>query len=178
MKRTQLRTMKAIAAAAMMTLTSIAAGVGYARAEVVGRIQVDQWTVEANATNGTFQNCTTSASYGNGAKVMFILTRQGNWGIGILNPGFNFTPGANGKIVYWVDENRPRGGDAKAMSEKMMLVQLADSTQLFEEIRGGSIMYFKVGNNTYQITLNGTGAALSALIGCARQYSAEARVTQ
>lgn len=178
MKRTTLTALKALAAAAMMTAASITVGMATgARAEVMARYQTNQWTVEANGTDGAFRNCSMSATYGR-SKVMFVLTREGSWGIGVTSPDFNLTPGATGRVAYWVDDVIPRGGNARAIDARTLLVPLENSTQLFEEFRLGSMMNIKAGNQTFQFSLNGTSAALAALTGCARRHSQEARVVR
>ena len=176
MKRNTLTAVKALAAAAMMTVASITIGMATgARAEVAGRQQVNQWVVEANTLNGAFNNCTISANYSRGTKVIFMLTHNGQWAVGVMNPAFNLSPGATGRVSYWVDDVLPRGGNATAVNDKTLLLPLDNSTQLFEEFRLGSMMNIKVGNETFQFSLNGTSAALAALIGCARRHSQEAR---
>jgi len=178
MTRSTMGVLKAIAAAATMTAISITMGMASgARAEVVARYDADQWLVEANAADGAFQNCTVTADYGRGAKVMFMLTREGNWGIGIVNPGFNLKAGSTGQVAYWIDDGRARSGRAKALSATSLMVMLADSAQLFDEIRGGSRMYLKVGDDTFNLTLDGTNTALAALVGCARRHQQNARAT-
>lgn len=178
MKRSKHGALKAIAVAVAMTATSITLGMaGSARAEVVARYDADQWLVEANASDGAFQNCTVTADYGRGAKVMFMLTREGNWGIGIVNPSFNLNAGMTGQVAYWIDDGRARSGKAKALSAKSLMVMLAASEQLFDEIRSGSRMYLKVGDETFNLTLNGTNTALAALVGCARRHQQNARAS-
>ncbi len=176
MKRNTLTAVKALAAAATMTVASITIGMATgARAEVAARYQANQWMVEAHTLNGAFNNCTISANYSRGTKVMFMLTHDGRWSIGVMNPAFNLNPGASGQVSYWVDDVLPRGGRAMAVNDKTMLLPLENSTQLFEEFRLGSMMNIKVGNETFQFSLNGTSAALAALVGCARRHSQEAR---
>jgi len=144
---------------------------GLAGAEVVQRYTTGSWTVEANAENGTLQNCTALGQYGGGASVLFMLTRSLVWGIAINNPRWNWRPDTEGAVTYWIDSNGRRNGRAKALSPTRLLVPLADSQQLFLEIRQGNTMFFEPqGANTFSITLVGTSVALNELLACVRRY--------
>lgn len=161
--------MRRILATALATVTLLAAGA--ANAEVIQRYSTGSWTVEANATNGSFQNCSATGQYGGGASVLFMLTRTFNWGIGIVNPSWNWRTGSEGDISYWVDSYQRRSGRARALSPNNLLILLADSQQLFQEIRGGNTMYFEPsGAKGFTITLVGTSVALNELLACVKRY--------
>lgn len=152
------------AAAAMMLA-------GPARAEVLQRYNTGAWVVEANANSGGFQNCTATGKYGGGASVVFMLTRTMNWGIAINNPAWNWRPGSRGPISYWVDGGSARRNNATAMTQSRLLILLADSSRLFEEIRLGDRMYFRPdGHDAFSMTLKGTSVALNELMSCVRKY--------
>ena len=52
-----------------------------------------------------------------------------------------------------------------------LLIPLADSQQLFHEIRQGNRMFFEPeGANSFSITLVGTSVALNELMACVRRY--------
>jgi len=144
---------------------------GKADAQVLQRYSTGQWVIEANATKNVFQNCTATGSYGGGAQVVFMLTRNLVWGVGIENPKWNWTPQSQGDLTYWVDGRAPRTSKARALSRTRLLILLADSKQLFEEIRRGNRMYFRPhGHNAFNITLMGTSVALNELMSCVRRY--------
>jgi len=144
---------------------------GKADAQVLQRYNTGQWVIEANATKNVFQNCTATGRYGGGAQVVFMLTRNLVWGIGIENPKWNWTPQSQGDLSYWVDGRSPRTGKTRALSRTRLLILLADSKQLFEEIRRGNRMYFRPhGHNVFNITLIGTSVALNELMSCVRRY--------
>lgn len=144
---------------------------GAANAEVVHRYTAGNWTIAANATNGSFQNCTATGQYGGGASVLFMLTRTFNWGIGITNPAWNWRTGTEGNVTYWVDSYARRSSRARALSGTELMILLADSQQLFQEIRGGNTMYFEpTGAKGFSITLVGTSVALNELLTCVRRY--------
>jgi hypothetical protein len=147
----------------------LAAGVTHA--EVVQRYSSGSWTITANATGGAFQNCTATGQYGGGATVLFMLTRSLNWGIGITNPSWNWRTGSEGDVTYWVDSYSRRRNKARALSPTELMILLADSRQLFQEIRAGNTMYFEPhGANSFSITLGGTSVALNELLACVRRY--------
>lgn len=149
----------------------VLARAGAAEAQVLQRYNTGQWLVEANATRGTFQNCTATGTYGGGAKVMLMLTRNMVWGVGIDNPTWNWAPQSQGDITYRVDSRRPRSSRARALSRTRLLIVLADSRRLFEEIRRGSRMNFRPhGHAAFGITLRGTSVALNELVACIRRY--------
>jgi hypothetical protein len=144
---------------------------GEAGAQVLQRYNTGQWVIEANASEGVFQNCTATGKYGGGAQVVFMLTNKLVWGIAIVNPRWNWTPKSEGDLTYWVDGRAPRTSRVRAMSSTHLLILLADSTQLFQEIRRGSKMYFRPhGHNVFSITLHGTSVALNELLACAQKY--------
>lgn len=131
--------------------------------------RVGPWTVRANYSGGEFQNCTITSDYGRGVTGMFMLTRQMAWGLGVDNPAWNLNVNAKGMVSYWVDNRGVRQGQASAISRSLLLVPLADSRQLFEEIRWGAILYFRVDSDTYNLTLNGTAVALDELLRCVQR---------
>lgn len=144
---------------------------GTAGAQVLQRYNTGSWVLEANATSGTFQNCTATGSYGGGASVLFMLTRDLVWGVAITNPRWNWRVGSEGSVTYRVDSFQSRNGRGRALSPTRLLVSLADSQQLFREIRGGNTMYFQPqGAAPFSITLVGTSVALNELIACVRRY--------
>ncbi len=159
--------LKGLATAAIMAFSAASAD-----ADVIRSYRVGQWQVEANATNGSFRNCSASSSYGGGARVMFMLTRQLTWGLGISNPTWTWRPGSTGNVTYWVDNHSARTHRAQAMSRTSLVISLTDSTALFQQVRAGHRMYFRPhGNNKqFSMTLNGTSAALSALLECVRRF--------
>lgn len=144
---------------------------GAANAEVIQRYSAGNWTITANTTNGSFQNCIARGQYGGGASVLFMLTRTFNWGIGITNPAWTWRTGTEGDVSYWVDSYARRRSRARALSGTELLMLLADSQQLFQEIRGGNTMYFEpTGAKGFSITLVGTSVALNELLNCVRRY--------
>jgi hypothetical protein len=144
---------------------------GAAGADVLQRYSTGSWTIEANADRGTFQNCTATGTYGGGASVLFMLTRDVVWGIAINNPRWNWRSGSEGPLNYWIDSWSRRSGRARALSATRLLVPLEDSQQLFREIRQGNTMYFEPeGASGFSITLIGTSVALNELMACVRRY--------
>ncbi len=161
--------MRRILATALAVTSLLAAGA--ANAEVIQRYSTGSWTIEANARNGALQNCTATGQYGGGASVLFMLTNTFNWGVGIINPSWNWRTGTEGDIAYWVDSYQRRNGRARALSPSELMILLADSQQLFQEIRGGNTMYFEpAGAKSFSITLVGTSVALNELLSCVRRY--------
>ena len=149
--------------------TSLA--IGAADAEVIQRYSTGSWTIEANARNGALQNCTATGQYGGGASVLFMLTNTFNWGVGVINPSWNWQTGTEGDITYWVDSYQRRNGRARALGPNELMILLADSQQLFQEIRGGDTMYFEpAGAKGFTITLVGTSVALNELLTCVHRY--------
>jgi hypothetical protein len=153
--------------AAVMTCFAVCG----ANAEVLQRYSTGQWEIEANATRGSFENCTATGQYGGGASVMFMLTRTFTWGVAVTNPRWNWEKGTEGNVSYWVDSFQRRQGRVRALGSTELMVLLADSQQLFQEIRGGDTMYFQPqGADQFSITLIGTSVALNELMACVRRY--------
>ncbi len=156
--------------APILGLTAFLAA-GVTHAEVIQRYTTGSWDITANATNGAFQNCIATGQYGGGASVLFMLTRTFNWGVGITNPSWNWKTGTEGDVTYWVDSFSRRNGRARALSGTGLMILLADSQQLFQEIRGGNTMYFEpAGAKGFSITLVGTSVALNELLVCVRRH--------
>lgn len=159
---------KFLACAAAAAFTAFAAS---AAAQVLQRYDTGQWVVEANASGGSFSNCTATGSYGGGAQVMFMLTNRGKWGMGITNPRWNWRPDSKGPVTYWIDGWQQRRATATATNSTRLIMMLEDSTQLYEEIRAGLKMYIRPdGNDSFSVTLNGTSVALNELMACVRKY--------
>ena len=157
--------------ATIFAMTGLLAAGAAANAEVIQRYSTGSWNITANATNGAFQNCVASGQYGGGAAVLFMLTRTFNWGIGITNPAWSWRTGSEGDVTYWVDSYARRRSRARALGPNELMILLADSQQLFHEIRGGNTMYFEpTGAKGFSITLVGTSVALNELLVCVRRH--------
>ena len=139
-------------------------------AEVVERRQVNQWVLEANYGDGSLQNCTIKAPYGGGSEVLFMLTRDVKWGLGVRNPSWNLNAGNTGEVRYWVDQLQRRTATGRAINRNLLLVPLADSRQLFEELRWGNVLYFTIDRDTFNMTLKGTAVALDQLLSCVQRH--------
>jgi hypothetical protein len=159
-------------AIALAGLTMCAGVVTSADAQVLRRQVMGQWVIQANGQNGVFRNCTATSNYGGSSRVMFMLTRTATWGLGITNASWNWNPGSRGLVTYWVDNYAQRTDNAQSLSRTSLVIMLADSTSLFQQIRAGHRMYFRPhGNNaSFSMTLRGTSGALSALLNCVRDF--------
>jgi hypothetical protein len=156
--------------APLLALTALLA-TGAANADVIQRYTTGSWDIEANTTSGSFQNCTATGQYGGGASVMFMLTRTFTWGVAVTNPRWDWKTGTEGDITYWVDSYQRRQGRVRALAPTELMVLLADSQQLFQEIRAGDTMYFEPrGVDRFSITLVGTSVALNELLACVRRH--------
>lgn len=155
--------------AAVMSALALFGLAGPAAADVAERQQVGMWLMEANYNGGNFQNCTIKAGYGPNAEVIFLLTREITWGIGIRNSTWNLNTGNSGTVRFRVDQLVTRSAVAKALSPSLLLVPLPNSRQLFEEIRWGNYLYLGIGDETFNLTLRGTAVALDALMDCVRR---------
>lgn len=158
--------MKAVICAAVIMLWA-----PVAMAQVLDRYNTGAWVVQANAQNGAFSNCTASGSYGGGAGVVFMLTNKMAWGVSLNKPDWTWKIGSRGRVSYWVDGGRPRSGSASATAPTRLILPLADSNGLFQEIRSGDRLYFQPdGHSQFSMTLKGTSVALAELMGCVRKY--------
>jgi hypothetical protein len=155
---------------ALAAVLATTAGAESALAEVVERRQVNQWVLEANYGNGALQNCSIKASYGAGAEVLFMVTRDVKWGMGVRNASWNLNTGNKGQVRYWVDQHARRTATATAINRNLLAVPLADSKQLFDEIRWGNVLYFTVDRDTFNMTLKGTAVALDQLLNCVQRH--------
>ena len=144
---------------------------GTAFAETFQRYSTGMWTIEASGDSGAFKHCSATGQYGGGSSVIFLLTREYSWAVGITNPRWNWRKGSEGRVSYWIDSYGRRSGRAEALSSTQLGIPLADSQQLFQEIRGGNKMYFEPeGAEGFSITLIGTSVALNELMSCVRRH--------
>lgn len=152
-------------------LTAMFIGTPPVCAQVLDRYNTGAWVVTANAQNGAFANCTATGSYGGGASVMFMLTNKMAWGVSLNKPDWTWRVGSRGRVSYWVDNGAVRTGHATATASTRLILPLADSTSLFQEIRGGDRLNFRPdGHSAFSMTLKGTSVALAELMGCVRKY--------
>ena len=144
---------------------------GTASGEVLQRYSTGMWTIEATADNGAFRHCSATGQYGGGSAVIFLLTRDFSWAIGITNPRWNWRKGSEARMSYWIDSYGRRSAKVEALSPTQLGMPLADSQQLFQEIRGGNKMYFEPeGAEGFSITLIGTSVGLNELLSCVRRH--------
>ena len=100
-----------------------------------------------------------------------MLTNKMAWGVSLNKPDWTWKVGSRGRVSYWVDGGRPRSGSASATAPTRLILPLADSTSLFQEIRSGDRLHFQPdGHAPFSMTLKGTSVALAELAGCVRKY--------
>jgi hypothetical protein len=158
----------------LFTCSALALGVcigSSAQAEVLRNFHVANWFAGAYSFEGTrtFSHCAANASYTSGILVLFSINRSYAWNMGFANPQWRLTKGQQYDIAFSVDGSPPIFAKAAAVRTEMVLVNLADSTQLFSQFRRGRMLQVGAANQVFSFSLDGTSALLPSLLNCVRQ---------
>jgi hypothetical protein len=163
----------------MVSVASMALllSVQVARADVIpGSVtDVAGWRVGAyDDKKGSFSHCAMSSAYRSGITMLFSVSGDFSWRVGWTHPSWRFTKGQSVELVLFVDDVGPFNLRADAVTEKLALAELPAKATVFDLMRKGNRMSVRALGNTYAFRLDGTYAALTEILACARRHAAVA----
>ncbi len=130
------------------------------------------WTGGAYSSNqtGAFSHCAVSSRYKSGVSLLFSVTRQGNWTMGMSKSGWDFNPGNSYSIRFQVDRGQILNGAAKARTNNLVQIGLPANSKLFRHFRDGRQLKIEAANQLFRFNLTGTDRMLKKLVRCVAHY--------
>ncbi|MFV0296934.1 MAG: hypothetical protein ACK5JT_12545 [Hyphomicrobiaceae bacterium] len=117
---------------------------------------------------GNFTRCAMTARYRSGHSLIFDADHKLSWRLWISNPSWNLTAKPNSRFsaVIVVDGGALIPVQAQVASKSLVMVPLATTAHVVNNMRKGSRMAFVVGKAKLQFTLQGTNNAIARLVQC------------
>jgi len=124
------------------------------------------WNGEMKFENGKLSLCSVESEYEGNSAVLFMLDRNRDFMLGLVDPDFKLKKDSKTPISYWVDDNSRFKGTAIAVDSGVIIVDLPESDKLFDQLRMGSKLHYELKDETAWYGLDGTKKALEALWNC------------
>ncbi|GMG85258.1 hypothetical protein LNKW23_44750 [Paralimibaculum aggregatum] len=144
-----------------------------AAAAEIAPLRLGNWQGGAYSDDrtGAFSHCAASARYRSGITLLFSVTRERSWSMGVSSPDWRLRPGATYPIRYRVDGGAVHDAAALARSPVLAQVMLPASERLFLSFRKGRMLRIAAAGRVLEFRLDGTARLLTALLGCARRFA-------
>jgi hypothetical protein len=158
-----------------LLLCCLAAFVGAARAETVETYTVRDWGISAHRDDRTkaFSHCAMSADYKNGVILIFGVSRDKEWFMGLANQNWELTEGNRYNFDIELDGARGNRWYGVAVSANAIRVPLADSASLFERFSAAKLLTIRAASSTFRFDLANSRVALEAVVACSARYLAK-----
>ncbi len=131
------------------------------------------WRLSAymSDSTGKFTHCAISAPYRSGISMIFAVSDDFSWRVGWTAEGWNLQTGQSVDLEMYFDGIGPYRVTAKATTARLVLAELSGTTAIFDAFRKGYVLTVRTLGNKYAFNLDGTYAALSEVLDCARRYA-------
>lgn len=103
--------------------------------------------------------------------MIFAVSDDLSWRVGWTAEGWNLQTGQSVDLEMYFDGSGPYRVTAKATSPRLVLAELAGTTAIFDAFRKGYVLTVRTLGNKYAFNLDGTYAALTEVLECARRYA-------
>lgn len=155
----------------LIALTICAAHLGCrapARADLLDKHYEGVWLVEAFTfdNNTAFSHCTMSASYDDGASLIFYLDNEFYWGIRLVGESWRLKSGDEYDVKLTVDDAKPTRLVAEVSDTRWVHISVKGNDRLFDQLRAGHMLYIETSAQLLSFNLQGTSRALLALFDC------------
>ncbi len=131
---------------------------------------VSGWKIGAYTYNdtGKFSHCAMTAKFRSGITMVFAISHNLTWRAIWAHPDWKLTRGEKVEVTFSVDGGAGRQTMATARTTNSVTAELPDSADLFDSLRKGNQLTVYAQGNRYDFVLDGTHAALTETIACAR----------
>ncbi|HEY0835989.1 MAG TPA: hypothetical protein VGE72_18945, partial [Azospirillum sp.] len=158
-----MKTMAAVLGGLMMATVSGAA-LAQVHTETFDANSEWSWDGELKFESGRMSLCTIKSPYDDNSVLMFMLDRDRDFMMGLVDPDWGLKKDTKDTIKYWVDNHKPKNtGTAFIVDESAIVVDLPESDALYEQLRMGNKLHFEFQDEEFWYGLNGTKKALEAL---------------
>lgn len=135
------------------------------------------WQGDANYDgNGKFSDCTMTAQVESGVLIGFIISRDYNWGLVIVDETRSFKVGTAEPVALVIDQRDPIPALAKVIDVHGILIPLEDSDPVVEALREGKVLTIVGKAAKFSFKLTGTKAAIAELAACVAEHVGSEKV--
>jgi hypothetical protein len=145
-----------------------------AHAATLESYQVGNWQAAAYSDDqsGAFTHCTMSAFYSTGSTLLFSISGNFAWSVGVLNNAWNLPADSAYNVTYSIDGSMPSYSSGKAATSNEIDFPLPADEGLYNRLRYGSQITISVMGQQLFFTLEGTQRGLGSLLDCAQRHAA------
>lgn len=123
--------------------------------------------------SGKFSFCSAETRYNSGIGLMFSIHADGKWAMSFAHPAWQLTEQAAYPLQYQIDSGPMLSGRGIAVTSKLVLVPLEDSTVLFQMFKQGRQLKVYAAGQTFAFNLTNTSKVLDGVAACWQQKFAE-----
>jgi hypothetical protein len=140
-------------------------------AEQPGRFTSGVWQGAANYdTEGNFSDCTMTAESDKGVLVGFVISKNFDWGIVIVDETRELDVGATQPVLLFIDRRDPIAAMAKVIDAHGVLIPLENSDRVIGALRGGKVLTIVTTDAKMSFKLTDTRDAIAALAACVTDH--------
>lgn len=148
-----------LAACAVLAMTGVARGEDVQKVGTVGNWEVFKGDA----------HCNVSADYQNGTSLIFFLTAEGDFSLRVWSEKWQI-PSGSYSVGFQMDEAPTANLKFFAnTSGNSIEAPIKLTEDVYSVIADGKFLKLKIGSEAYRYSLNGSAAALKAVIGCASE---------
>jgi hypothetical protein len=138
------------------------------------RSDIAGWRISAHTfdASGKFSHCVMAAGYRSGITMRFAVSEDYTWRVGWDHPDWRLAVGQKVDLSLYVDGEGPYHVAATARGANQAIAELPANASLFHLFRKGYRLTVHAQGNRYDFNLDGTYAALTEVLDCARRYVA------
>lgn len=153
---------------------SLTVAASVAQAATLETTNIDNWSISAHSRDrtGQFSHCATSVPYRSGILLLFSVNSNYDWSMGLVNPQWRLTQGAEFNFTYNIDRGPDHFARGVAVNSQLVNVPLQNNTSLFETFRQGHVLAVRSGSASFSFSLRNSSTALAMTLDCTRRYVA------
>lgn len=121
-------------------------------------------------SGGPFSHCAISAHYLSGFRLLFSVNSDASVTVGLAAADLGTTPGDTFDATLTIDRRARFSGTAVAMSDDLVIFNIADMDKALEALRKGRVLTVRSGEFRQDFNLTGTFRALDNVLDCAVTY--------
>lgn len=137
----------------------------------VGAFTSGVWEGKASFDEaGKLSDCTMTAEADSGILLAFIISRDFDWGLVLVDEGWNLDVGSTTDVVLTVDSLAPMFSAGKTVDAHGILVPLANTDPVVDAMRHGEVLTVATELGKFSFRLTGMADAIADLAGCVTEH--------
>ncbi|MGZ5915830.1 MAG: hypothetical protein ACXWJ4_00680 [Methyloceanibacter sp.] len=129
--------------------------------------QSGEWEGQASTDEtGKFSDCTMTASDKSGFTLAFIISRNFEWGLVLVDDTWGLAVGTAEEVTLTIDKRAPIPAEAKVVDAHGILIPLENSGPVVDAMRHGELLTVATQAGKFSFRLSGTRNAIALLAAC------------